>query len=352
MPLKMWDSPTVECAPLSEPSNQEEDDEENFVPYSDRPAASVSNNTSNGGEGIKSIMVEEDDEPKQRKSEYSDDYRDDTSYEDEYGDLSYTNRTFANTPKRHYRSSLICAYLRHCLENRVIRRLCSMLFFLTMMLIMIFCASAIGYIISQDGNPFSYDGSDVDSGNIPKFVPPSPNLHNICSDWVTVSGRKNCQSYCDKAKCCSLPETDKDSCWKEHTDDCATYRSACMALEAHNSVANVGASTNTQSNSSSGIGSLSSVVDLPPPPTNLIAACSTASLSTPYGFQKCSDICRPSRCCNSGIYNCQLKEESSRDYCFEYEAPCKSVAETWRGSGNGEGSLVANQVIIKCNVAK
>lgn len=350
MPLKIWDSPPiVERAPLSTP-HQDEEEEGSFVPYSDRPHTENQNGTT------KAIVIEEDDEPTQRKSDYSDDYRENnSSYEEEYGDLSYSNRAFDASKRRHYRTSLICGWIRQCFNNRMILRICSMLFFLVVMLIMVFCSMAIGYIISQDGNPFASDGNDGGNGNIPKFVPPPTNLHNICSDWVTMSGRQNCQSYCDNAKCCSLPETDKDSCWKEHTSECATYRSGCMAIELHSSVANTEQS-NTNSIESSGIGTLSSVVDLPPPPTNLADICSVTSLSIPEGFNKCSDVCRPSRCCNPNLYECQLKDEASKSYCSEYEGPCQSVAESWRGSGHGEvvddENSVANQVIMKCNAAK
>ena len=363
MPLKIWDSPPiVERAPLSTP-NQDEDEEDDFVPYSDRPTSTSDdgNHSSNNG-NTKTIVIEEDDAPPQRKSECSDDYVDNNSrYEDEYGDLSYSNQTFQASKQRHYRTSLVCAYIRHCFKNRLIRRICSLVFFLFVMIIMISCASAIGYIISQEGNPFVSDGNDEGNGNIPKFVPPSPNLHNICSDWVTISGRRNCQSYCDNAKCCALPENDKDSCWKEHIDDCAEYRSACMALELHSAVANSGGSmagdVGTNEETSSGIGSLASAVELPPPPANLMDMCSVSSLSTPEGFSKCSDICRPSRCCNPNEYECTLKDDASKIHCSVYESPCKSVVETWRGSGHGdslmgEGNLIANQVMEKCNADK
>jgi hypothetical protein len=363
MPLKIWDSPPpIERAPLSTPNQEPEEDEEgSFVPYSDRPTSYVSNGHKSS-ENNTAIQIEED-EPQQRKSECSDDYRDsNNNYEDEYGDLSYTNRTFANTTtkRRHYRSSLICAYIRHCFQNRMIRRACSLLFFLVVMLIMIFCASAIGYIISQEGNPFVSYGNEENNGkSIPKFVPPSPNLHYICNDWVTNSGRQNCQRYCDNAKCCSLPETDGDSCWKEHAEDCATYRSACLALELHTGVVKAGGGASSEQDSSSGgvAGSLSPIVDLPSPPTNLIDICSTTSLSTPEGFNTCSEICRPSRCCNPNLYDCRLREESSKSYCAEYEIPCSNVAETWRGNGHGdvggdESKSIASQIIAKCNAAK
>lgn len=356
MPLKIWDSPpTVERAPLSTPNQEPEEDEEgSFVPYSDRATESSASNGHNS-QNNKVILVEED-EPQQRKSDYSDDYRDSNStYEDEYGDLSYTNRAFANTAKRHYRSSLICAYIKHCFQNRVLRRICSLLFFLTVMLIMIFCASAIGYIISQEGNPFVSDGNE--DGKSSNFIPPTPNLFNICNDWVTNSGRQNCQRYCDNAKCCSLPETDKDSCWEEHVDDCATYRSACLALELHTGVVKAGGDASNKQDSSGGVGSLSSIVDLPSPPTNLVDICSTVALSTPEGFNTCSEICRPSRCCNPNLYDCQLRDESSKSYCAEYDVPCRNVAETWRGSGHGdvgggESKSVASQIVAKCNAAK
>lgn len=327
------------------------------------------------------IMIEEDDEPiVRRPSEFSEEYSDRKhTYEDEYGDYSYANRgeirnlSFGKHTKRpHYRSLLICAYLRHCIVNMMIIRAFRVLFYLFLLVIMIFCATAIGYIVAQDGNPFVSDGVSADDNSknaiIPKLIPPPPYLHNICSDWVTMTGRNNCKSYCDNAVCCSLPDSDKDSCWKDHADDCATYRSGCMALELHSSVGrgddsdtvvNVD-SANAEddvSGSGIGIGTLYSIIDLPPTPIDLVDICSPTSLATPEGFNSCSDVCRPSRCCHPNLYECQLENDSSKSYCAEYEVPCKSVAETWRGSGHGviganNGDSVANQVMMKCNADK
>jgi hypothetical protein len=235
---------------------------------------------------------------------------------------------------------------------------------------MIFCATAIGYIVAQDGNPLVSDGVSADDNSknaiIPKLIPPPPYLHNICSDWVTMTGRNNCKSYCDNAVCCSLPDSDKDSCWKDHADDCATYRSGCMALELHSSVGqggdgdavgNLDSANVADDGSGSGIGTLTSIIDLPPPPIDLVDICSPTSLATPEGFNLCSDVCRPSRCCNPNLYECRLENDSSKSYCAEYEDPCRSVAETWRGSGHGvvgadDGNSVANQVMMKCNADK
>ena len=375
MPISIWDSPqTVERAPLSATNDHDDDEEGEFVPYSDIPPPPLENGNKNqplgngtnrmneNGQTSRAIMIEEDDEPRRRRT--SDDYAGGfASYEDEYGDLSYSNRMFDKKAKqRHYRYSLVCAYLHYCCGNTLIKRLCRVLLFLALLLIMVFCASAIGYIIAQDGNPFGSDGvviSDSKStGGIPKLTPPPANLHNICSDWVTKTGRQTCQSYCDNAACCSLPETDKDSCWKENTDDCATYRSGCMALELHSIVAQGTADDSTSNaTSGSGIGSLSPTVNLPPPPSNLVDICSSSSLATPDGFNKCSDACRPSRCCSPYLYECELENEVSRSYCPDYDGPCKSVAETWRGSGHGvagedDSNSVANQVMKRCNADK
>ena len=304
------------------------------------PTSSTEGDSDNRNEvSIKTAVIEIDDEPARRESNY----QDTPSYEDEHGDSSYSNPTLFVSTRRHYRTSLLMR----------------LFVLMSMMLIMIFCASAIGYIISQDGNPFAsfQDGNPSVSDASDKFTPPSPNLHYICNDWVTMSGRKKCQSYCDNAKCCLLPESDEESCWIDHTDDCAVYRSACMALELHSSVSkSIAENAGTQS-AVSGIGSLQSLVDLQPVPSNLEDICSASSLSTPEGFTRCSDLCRPSRCCDPYTYHCQLYEKSSLTYCAQYEGPCKSVAETWRGSGQGESGLgneksVANEVMSKCNAAK
>ena len=358
MPLKVWDSPPiVERAPLSKPD--QDDYGQDFMPYSDKPTSTSVDRTCSSDGNTKTIVIEGDDACSQRKSFCSDDYVDnDNRHEDEYGDLTTRNQTFQASKQRHYRISLVWAYIRHCLENRLIRRSCALVFFLFLTIIMVSCASAIGYIISQEGNPFVSNGND--EGSIAKFIPPSPNLHNICSDWVTISGRNNCKSYCDNAECCALPENDRNSCWKEHVDDCATYRSACMALELHSAVANSGGNlagnVGANEETSSGIGSLASTVDLPPPPANLIDVCSVSSLSTPEGFSLCSEICRPSRCCSPN-YRCALKDDASKIHCSDYESPCKSVAETWRGSGHGDntiedGNLVAKQLMEMCNSDK
>eukprot|EP00956_Cyclotella_meneghiniana_P022224 scaffold41711_cov81-Cyclotella_meneghiniana.AAC.1 len=343
----------MERAPLS--MSEANETERPFVPYSDRPPTSSSERDADDEDAyhdnrniVSSRVIQIDDEPASREC----DYQDTPSYEDEYGDSPYSNPTLGVSTERHYRTSLICAYIRHYLDGRLIR----LLFLMAVMLIMMFCASAIGYIISQDGNPFE-DGNLSVSDASDNFIPPSPNLHYICNDWVTMSGRKKCQSYCDNAKCCSIPESNEGSCMIDHMDDCAVYRSACMALELHSSVSKSIAENNETQITVSGIGSLQSFVDLQPAPSNLKDICSASSLSTPEGFTRCSDLCRPSRCCNPNTYDCQLYDKSSLSNCAQYKGPCKSVAETWRGSGQGESGLgneisVANEVMSKCNSAK
>lgn len=337
------------------------------------------------------------------------------------GDYYRGNATPSKSLRRpKYRGGLVCAYLRHWLSCACVdccggssaasrnigggpaRKCCRranravmVIFYVLIVVTIALCAGAIGYIIAQDGSPFKPDevdeaalasNSDSSSGSvtsggggdellkISKDLPPPPsNLHDICSDWITDTGRENCQAYCDNAKCCQLSAMEKGSCWVGHAQDCATYRAACMALELHGSSwggdgkqpAGSGAAQNA-------VISASEKVKLESPkPSYLDQVCSVGSLATPAGFDLCSDVCRPSRCCFPDRFGCTLEEGTER-WCPSYEGPCAAVEESWRGSGhavaagssgggNGSGTggasqqqqqqSVAAQVMQVCNAA-
>jgi len=144
-----------------------------------------------------------------------------------------------NKPQQRYRTGLICAYLDYgltccgALGGGRMKRICMCLFYMVLFVTMMVCASAIGYIIARDGSPFESDqvtstvvdagknnsGSSnanvgfvptVDNGggktfdkqiNAAKLPPPPLNLYEICSDWITITGRQKCQSECSVADC-------------------------------------------------------------------------------------------------------------------------------------------------------
>jgi len=105
-----------------------------------------------------------------------------------------------------------------------------------------------------------------------------------------------------------------------------------------------------------------------PKPTYLSSVCGAESLKTPDGFDECSEVCRPSRCCHPDLYGCEL--DDGQRWCNAYEAPCAGVAESWRGSGHAVASstpetvpgsggtgketikTMANEVMLKCNAAE
>ena len=309
---------------------------------------------------------------------------------------------YSSTPSKNkrskptrYRAGLICAYVRYwltccgtCIGGRV-KRLFMCLFYMLLFVTILVCASAIGYIIARDGSPFVPDDDAVDSGidsisggganvaptvdnhggkafdeqiNAAKLPPPPSDLHDICSDWITESGRKKCETECSVADCCSMPATNKNNCWEEQAEECATYRAACMALELHKDDGNGGGS------SSSGV--IGPKTILYAPHSNLYAACSATSLATPEGFDQCAELCRPSRCCYPDNFDCNLADDR---YCEDYEDLCASVAESWRGSGHAvvpsstasststspggkttstdQAPAIANGVMTKCNAA-
>jgi len=308
-----------------------------------------------------------------------------------------------NKPQQRYRTGLICAYLDYgltccgALGGGRMKRICMCLFYMVLFVTMMVCASAIGYIIARDGSPFESDqvtstvvdagknnsGSSnanvgfvptVDNGggktfdkqiNAAKLPPPPLNLYEICSDWITITGRQKCQSECSVADCCSLPASNKNSCWEAQAAECATYRAACMALELH-SADDPSGSGGGDGGSSSGGGIIGPKTILYAPPSNLPILCSSLSLETPEGFNSCEGICRPSRCCYPDLFACNLADDR---YCEDYEDLCASVAESWRGSGHAvapsstsssstsgettssQNPAIANEVMQKCNSA-
>ena len=248
---------------------------------------------------------------------------------------------------RYYRTGLICAYLQHWLTccgtlgGGRTKRIFMCLFYTVLLVTIMVCASAIGYIIARDGSPFQPDEvakTAVDAGNnnnnnnnnagesvfgastpdngggktfdkqmnAAKLPPPPMNLHEICSDWITESGRQKCQTECNKAECCSFPATNKNSCWEEQAEECATYRAACMALELHS---DDDTQTTGSGNGSGNNGVIGSKTILYAPPSNLSVLCSATALATPGGFDNCANVCRPSRCCYPDQFDCNLADD-------------------------------------------
>ena len=323
----------------------------------------------------------------------------------------------ANKPNR-YRMGLICAYWKHwfmckycnCYPRsdsksrrniggpygpannskcrKGVKRASKVLMYLVLLVVIVLCAAGIGYIFAQDGSPFSPKETDISAvtdvdGNsnnklfgknkniqIGKLPPPPDDLHDICTDWITAAGNTKCQTECNAAKCCALPAKDKDSCWEDQATECATYRAACMALELHGGD-DYGGNSGGSFGGAGSVGTSGDVLDSKvhlesPLPSYLAQVCSSSSLQRPEGFDQCSGVCRPSRCCHPFTYGCEVVEEDKR-WCDAYEKPCAGVAESWRGSGHavgsdnadtsattsvgGEQDTVTNPVILQCNTA-
>lgn len=399
----------LEHAPLS--AREEEDDDDGgdmpLPPYSDTPPSPSSEGEglngedapsnrgrANGGRGggangHKSIAIARDG----ARDQEEDDYDDDGGFGERESFRGSAKVRRGRSPR--YRGGLVLAYLRYwltcgcfgrciaCCEEdagtrrtrrniggaaatteaskrcRCAKRVAMGLFYIALLVTMLVCALSIGYIVARDGSPFASDAaaaaedganSDNDNGN--KLPPPPDNLHDICTDWITAAGRDKCKSECHAGLCCALPASDKRSCWEEQASECATYRSACMALELHpHDDGDVGGGGGGGSGSG-GDGSahdgsgpaapLPSTTSLDAPlPSLLNEICSPSSLKTPEGFGMCSDSCRPSRCCHPETYGCEVASEDKR-WCDGYEEPCANVAESWRGSGHVAAPLVVS----------
>ena len=379
----------IEQAPLSAAHDDDEDDGMPLPPYSDTPPSPSEQHDNDGmstptngnkrvrrnNNAHKAISIQDESQFLSRRTSNDND--------DGYGEGDYYHTHNANsaTPSKNrrppkYRGGLICAYLKYfttcqcCNDRHAVANCCNcnnngitkiarVLFYMILLVIIMGCAGGIGYIIAQDGNPVvSGSGSNSAVGsagtnnnfsgnNLP---PPPSNLHETCTDWITATGRKKCQLECNVAACCSLPATDPNSCWEDNASYCATYRSACMALEL--------SSVDEDSLGDGGKVKLTS-----PKPSYLDQVCSVSSLQTPSGFDTCSTVCRPSRCCHPETYGCEVEDYR---FCDAYEKACAGVAESWRGSGhavattsssssssgtttNTAPQTTANQVILKCN---
>ena len=371
-----------EHAPLSA-QNDYDDEEEPLPPYPAIPNGRSSNGASaheamniNGGYDDE----EDDEDPGFGEGDF---YQTGSGMSTQYPSSIKQHKKQNNKPTTRHRTSLICAYLKYCLcccgafGGGRTKRCLMCLFYMVLFVTIMVCAAAVGYIIARDG---TYQKSNGDNGNnnnnakvlnkpqqtnAAKLPPPPLDLHHICSDWITESGRQKCQSECSMADCCSLPATNKNSCWEEQADECATYSAACMALELH--------SDDDTSGGSSGNGSSGGVMGpktiLYAPPSNLPILCSSEALATPGGFDNCANVCRPSRCCYPDNFDCNLADDR---YCADYEDLCASVAESWRGSGHAvapsssttsssstsgggttssQSPVIANEVMKKCNAA-
>jgi len=423
----------LEHAPLS----AQDDDDHNVTgmplpAYSDNPTSPQRNNRSNGSTHKSSAILERNGTDN-NDDRAQDDYDDD----DGFGERDYFR---GNTPtkngrnkKSKYRGALIVAYLKYwftcacfgrciscCAEDsetrrtrrnigsssyglltekskrcRCTKRIFMGLFYFVLMMVILWCASAIGYIIARDGSPFVPDEASNTNGalnvNSNKLLPPPPdNLHDVCTDWITEAGRKKCKTECHVGLCCALPASDKGSCWEDQASECATYRSACMALELHSGGVLDDAEDDEIDDDgrwghvpgSDGLTPLPDTTKLDAPkPSYLNGICSPDSLKSPDGFSQCSEVCRPSRCCHPETYGCKVASED-KQWCSAYEAPCANVAESWRGSGHvtaiaspsdnsgtgtasgggpvsapgeslpSQNNSVNNQVMLKCNSAE
>ena len=357
-------------APLSAADDDDGDELPSLPPYSDDPnnlngRGNASTNEANNSSISIVRGIAADDDAEEENSQFL-----------RQGPHNTPNKSKARRATR-YRGNLVCAYIGklltcQCIQccsddtrySRVIsnsnerkkespcRRSAMALFYIFLLAVIMACASLIGYIVAQDGNPFS--GAASNNRLVGPLPPPPANLHDTCNDWITVDGRAECQKLCDVAKCCSLPESDRGSCGKSQATHCATYRAACMALELSTPEGDV-------SGSSGGGGSglkngelLESSTKLTAPKSSYLDdICGIASLKTPNGFDLCSNVCRPSRCCHPE-YSCEVTDDR---FCSAYETPCANVAETWRGSGHATGNSdvdsnsVSSFVMAKCNSA-
>ena len=413
-----WKSPyrDLEHAPLS--AAHDDEDDMPLPPYSDKPGErngsadddddDVSGGLNGGRNGNGGAGGRNGRRSNKKGSPYRDDPQDSKAaiainrggeYNDEgygEGDWACSGHSSA-TPSKYrrghrghngggrspsrYRGNLVCAYMKHWLtcgccdgsdprsSDSRCKRFLMILFYICILIAIVASASGIGYILAQDGSPFTPDesttvgdGSNSSSGNQvmigggKKLPPPPVNLHDICNDWITTLGRANCQAECGVADCCTLPASDKASCWQDQADDCATYRSACMALELHDT-----GDEGDDGDDGVHAGSLpSEPIHLESPkPSYLDQVCGTDSLETPNGFDNCSKLCRPTRCCHPETFGCSIIESDKR-WCPAYEIPCASVAESWRGSGhatalssdmgkNPEHTTISASVIMECN---
>ena len=390
------------------------------APYSDNPSPPANGNGSNGAavrrtngrtngsssssSAHKAVTVQEDEY-------YEDDEDQGFGEGDFFSSGRGNNNNYSSTPSKHkrhntprYRTGLVCAYLQYIvtccgacsfLGAGRARRIFMCLFYTILFVTIMVCASSIGYIIARDGSPFAPDAIVVDdvtssstgtttdgvaigdsggktfdnqkttattTSTTNKLPPPPSNLHDICTDYITTSGRQKCEKECSMAECCHFPATNKDHCWEEQAEDCATYRAACMGLELSNSN---GGSSSGGTSGSGGATTLDVVTILDAPPSNLHIACSSSSLETPEGFDMCAGLCRPSRCCYPDKFGCKVADDR---YCDDYEDLCANVAESWRGSGHAvapssgtstssssttasQTTSIANEVMQACNAA-
>lgn len=387
-----WTSPTpyrdLEQAPLS--AQDDDDDHSDVISNGDNGSsrhrgANGANSKSNNAH--KAITIQEETSFLSRRAvdrgyDEADEEKDDDGGGGDYHNSATPSKS--KRPTRYYRGSLLCAYLKYfatcqccncCADNSTssrniggyspqvegrhnakCKRVLMTLFYIFLFIVILLCAASIGYIIAQDGSPFQPDeassGNDVQSNNNNngnKLPPPPANLHEICTDWITAAGREKCQNECNVSKCCALPTSDKNSCWGGQAAICATYRAACMAMELHTDDLSGPLGGNIDEGGKTRLDA--------PKPSYLDQICSLSSLQTPDGFDRCSEECRPSRCCHPETYGCEVVDEDKR-WCDAYEKPCAGVAESWRGSGhavsssdNAADDKLTNQVILKCNAA-
>lgn len=361
-------SDDLERAPLSA-ADEYGDELPSLPPYSDNP------NKLNGRDGSDGASTNEVNANASSisivRGVAAEDSEEESSHFLRQGAYNTPSKSKARRATR-YRGNLVCAWLTcQCVQccsddtrySRVIsnsnerkespcRRSAMMLFYIFLLAVIMACATLIGYIVAQDGNPFSGAASNNRlDGPLP---PPPANLHDTCNDWITVEGRAECQKLCDVAKCCSLSESDSGSCGKSQATYCATYRAACMALELSTPEGDAsGSSGGGGPGLKSGELLESSTKLTAPKPSYLDDICGIESLKTPNGFDQCSSVCRPSRCCHPE-YSCEVTDDR---FCVAYENPCANVAETWRGSGHATGNSdtdnnsVASLVMAKCNSA-
>ena len=362
-----------EHAPLSTRDDDDDDEEEPALPsyYSDNPEDHGNGDDEDPGFG------EGDFYHNGRGSNKNSPY-----YSNNINTPPSINHQQHRLPHNNYRThSLICAYVKHvltcgwwCRSTRM-KRCILCLFYMVLFGTIMICAAAVGDIIARDGsyqnNHHHLDSGDNVVGNtngstvvgiVPTtttttnivdtttsgggtnnkstkqklLAPPPLNLHEICSDWITESGRQKCQSECNKADCCSLPATNTNNCWEGQAEECATYRAACMALELHSDD-----DTSGGGDSTNGGGVIGPKTILYAPPSNLAVLCSATALATPGGFDNCANVCRPSRCCYPDLFDCNL-EDDDRYYCEDYEDLCVSVAESWRGSGHAVATTMSS----------
>ena len=214
------------------------------------------------------------------------------------------------------------------LVSRVFQRR-SLAFFAAVLLVAVFAGVFVPHSQNKEQNNSISDSSGL-RGNESTLKPPRSGLGDICAEASRTSDpllTRECFQDCDKAKCCTYPDTDRRKCVNDIDAAaeaiCAAYDVACSRYGDHGYGVGDGDGGEEYKEASSD-------QKIPMAPLHLADACSESAL-VQSGRAFCEELCGQNiRCCLT-----EFCRQNNAEACDSYQ-PCEILSNQDLNEAGGE----------------